>query len=282
MSAPATQVRGAPARPALAAAALPWAALLAAFSPVLVDLARDLGLGTKHHYLALPALLLALALARTPAGGGRAARRPVLGALALCGGLSLELVGLAGEASFLARLGLPLAALGLGLLRGGPPPLPLALGFFLVPVPNAALALASPGLETALGRLAAATLSPLGLPVASIGLTLEGPAGAHLDLRAENGGALLAHCLAGVGALGAALGGAGWRSAAAAAALGAALALPLQPLSLLGAGALVAAGEPELARIWLGTASPVLASGAWLWWLRRAALARARAARGSA
>ncbi len=281
MSAPATQAREALARPGLAAAALPWIALLAAASPVLADLFRDLALGPKHHYLGLPALLLALALARAPRSG-RAPRRPGPGALALALGLALVLAGLAGEASFLARLGLPLAALGLGLLRGGPPPLLLALAFWLVPLPNSLLGLASPDLEAALGRLVAATLALPGLPVRCEGLTLVGPAGAHLDLRAENGGLLLAHCLAGVGALAAALSGAGWRSAARAAGLGAALALPLQPLAVLGAAGLVAAREPELARLWLSSASPLLASGAWLCWLRRGALSWRGAARAPA
>jgi hypothetical protein len=252
-----------------------WLALLLAFSPVLASVVPDLGLAPRHAFVVFVGLLLGALLIRQRREPARPGRRAGLGLLLL--GLVLELLGLAGETQILARLGLPVAALGLALWRGAPAPLSLSLGFWMVPLPNTLVELTSPGLEAAWARLAAGLWSALGLPLQATGITLEGPL-QRLVLRSENGGLLNAHCLAAVGWFLAVWRGGGTARALRGATLGYALGFLLQPPAVLLAGLLVALGQRELARAWLTHGVWLLGCGLWLAWsCRRRAGARSPA-----
>lgn len=255
-----------------------WLALLLAFSPTLAGIVSDLGLAPRHRFvLAVGAGLAALCLRER-----RAAPRPgrPLGLALLGVGLLLELVGLAGETQLLARLGVPLAALGLGLWLGAPGPLPLCLGFWLVPLPNSLVELTSPGLESAWAAAAAALCGAAGVEIQAAGVTLQG-AVERLDLRSENGGLLSAHALGALGWFLALVRGGGGRRALQLSALGYALGFALQPVALVAAALLVAAEQRELARAWLTHGQWLLAGALWCAWSARGAARRAAPPPGS-
>lgn len=257
-----------------------WLALLLAFSPALVGIVSDLGLAPRHRFvLAVGAGLAGLWLRER----GRAPRpsRPA-GLALLCCGLLLELLGVAGETQLLARLGLPIAALGLAQWLGAPGPLPLCLGFWLVPLPNSLLELTSPGLESSWAAAAAALCRAAGIEVEAVGVTLQG-AVQRLDLRSENGGLLTAHALGALGWFLALFHGGSGRRALALSALGYALGFALQPLAMLAAALLVAGSQRELARGWLTHGQWLLAGALWCAWsARRAARQLAPQQRSSA
>lgn len=134
----------------------PWIgiALVIAFSPVLADLGR--------HLLAEPwarGVLIFPWLVFVSARVDRPDRTPRFGrvwvALALGAALVFQLLAIGGDAIRIARVGVVVAAaIGLwGIGAAGPRTALLAL--WLVPVPSFASEAASPGFETAMGRLAA-------------------------------------------------------------------------------------------------------------------------------
>ena len=131
---------------------LAWTALLLAFSPVLVDLATEpvQTVGERVILLAAAAAAIGAALAPRP----RAAS-PGDGGLAIAGGLALELVGIAAGAWSLARLGFPVASLGLARALGWPSPWGLLPLFAAVPIPTSLLELLAPPLQSAVTGLSA-------------------------------------------------------------------------------------------------------------------------------
>ena len=88
----------------------PWLALGVAFSPVLVNLARSVGEYPEQRVTLLAPVLLLLAIRRS--GPGRPAGRWD-GAVAIAVGVALEMLGIFTRSWSIARLGLPVAALGL-------------------------------------------------------------------------------------------------------------------------------------------------------------------------
>ena len=232
--------------------ALLWAALGVAFSPVLLTWIHSADLGSKHSYLLLVAVVLGQRIWRERRAARLATVKP--GVLAIGLGIVLELLGILGETQFLMLLALPVAALGLALQRGWPSRGSAALAFFLVPIPDSVLGLASPGLEMGLASGAATLIGAFGSEVGSsleaVGLSLVA-GDAKLDLRPGNGGMLLAHLLAALGFARSVSAGNGFFASLRRAALFGASAVVLQPFGVVIAGGLVAAGSAELARLWL-------------------------------
>lgn len=175
------------------AAWLSWLALVVAFSPVLADLAQHLASDPPLRYALLFAPLLVVALRSVPASEPAAPR----GYSWLAAALLIELLALRVD---LARVARPALAIGvIGLARSeGLSQRAAALAFWLVPVPGAVLALASPWLATALLAFAAplAGLGGLALEADPLRL-LAGSQG--LELRPVDLGLPLAALLSGLG-----------------------------------------------------------------------------------
>lgn len=236
----------------MAARALSWLALAIAFSPVLAELAGSLvDDPVSRPVLVVPLLLLWCRLA----GVRFAGRRSRDGGLWLAGGLALEMLGLAGGSASLARLGLPLAVLGLARLNGWPAARLAALAFGLVPVPHTVFSFTTPGLEAAWLRAAGAVLSGLGLDVEIAGTAARVGRG-ELQLFGPDGGFLLAAPLAWVGWASGLVRGAPSRVLPLWAGSFAAAGVLLQPVAVCAALLLLWAGSAEAARAWLW-------SGAW-------------------
>jgi hypothetical protein len=230
-----------------------WIALAVAFSPVLQDLGRNAALHPEDRVTLLAPVLLLLAL-RGESTRAPSARRD--GALAIALGVGMEWIGLASEASSIARLGLPVAALGLARFTGRPAVATAALLFFAIPVPDSLVLLVSPALQSATVEALGALLRRAGASVQSDGLAWIGP-GKRIVLDPAEGAATLALALAALGWYSALRGGRGLARAALRAALLAALAVPLQ-IAVMGiTGALLAADLGSLASFWLH-------QGAWI------------------
>lgn len=119
---------------------LAWGLLLAAFSPVLVDLVQHLASEPWSLYPVAFWALLVRETRRSPAGE----RRPRLGWALLGVGLLLELLMLRAGWPRMARPGLVAAAFGLMLLLGRPAPRTATLLLWCIPVPYTLLTLGHP------------------------------------------------------------------------------------------------------------------------------------------
>jgi hypothetical protein len=238
-----------------------WGPLLLAFAPTLAALVSDLRLGPRHAFVIAVAAGLVLLCVRERGAAAAPGRSSGLMLLAL--GLLLELFGAASETQFVARCGLPLAALGLARWLGAPRLQVVALSFWCVPLPNALIQLTSPALESLWASLAAALVGATGAEVRAAGISLFA-GDARLDLRSENGGLLVAHALAAFGWFLST-----WRGQPLVAALrralsGYALGFALQPLSVTLALVALLIDQRELARAWLTHLQWALA--AFVWW----------------
>jgi hypothetical protein len=244
-----------------------WAALAAGFSPVLVDLARSLRETDASWLVLLAPALLASALWLTPPRRS-APRRDGLLLVAL--GALLEWLGVAGASASIARIGLPVAALGLARALGSPPLGILALAFFAVPLPGSIGNFATPVPESLLAAGASRLLRTLGAQLESVGPVLSTPA-QRLELTPGDNGLDLALELAAFGWYSAAREAAPLLSHFARAALAGTLSLLLQPAAVVLAALLLLAGAPQLAQSWLGWGVALLtALGAFAWIERRA------------
>jgi hypothetical protein len=244
-----------------------WIALAVAFSPVLVDLGRTVAQSAEDRVIVLAPLLLLLSLRGEPTTLARGHRDGVLG-IAL--GIGLELIGLASGSQSIARLGLPIAALGLARLSGWPTLGSTALLFFAIPLPDTLVLLASPALQSAMVEATGALLRGAGASVQADGLALIGPA-KRIVLDPAEGMASLALALAALGWYSALRAGTGVGSAASRAALLVPLALPLQMIVMLVTGALLAAGLGGAAGFWLRQGGWLALSLLGLLWIERGA-----------
>jgi hypothetical protein len=161
-----------------------WLALAVGFSPVLVDLARNLLAFPHDHCTLVAPVLLALVLR---AGVPRQGPRPGLGAGLIACGASLQLAGIAIDGWSLSRLGLPVAALGVAAWLGCPPLAATALLFWLVPIPDSILVALSPSGESLLSRLGVALARPLAAELEAVG-SLVRAGDAYLPLEARDWG----------------------------------------------------------------------------------------------
>lgn len=247
------------------AVALPWLGLSFAFSPVIVDLLRS---GSDHAFgwtLLVTPVLLARLLALEP---GRQDAAPRFGLPLVLTGLLLGLLGIAVDSASIARIGLPVAAVGMAFWTGVPRPATAALSFWLVPIPTALLLAAPPSVESGLVQIAVVVLRPLvgEIQVAGPLMTIGAE---QLQLGSGQNGLHVAVMLAQIG----------WYAAIrldtplARGALRAGLATLLAPpLQLIGVGVgivLLATLGAQAAQVWLtyGVALAVAVLGfAWVEW----------------
>lgn len=216
-----------------------WLALAVALSPVAAELLGDLPEIRFGWSVVLGPLWLWRA--ERCAGGPSAPAPPLLGRLLIVAALGLELVGLAGDVVFAARLAIPTAVLGMALLTGRPVPQNAILLFWMVPIPTALHLLGTPALESAVARAGAWPWQLLG-----VDLSVAGPlvrmGGARLEITPFHDGLHLAVLLAGLGWFAAVRRGAGFGGAARLAAGSALLAIPGQWAATVLATGLLAAG----------------------------------------
>jgi hypothetical protein len=239
---------------------------------VLVDLARSLAEHPEDRVTLLAPLLLILALRGAPAQPA-APRRD--GAVAIALGAALQLLGIHAGSWSIARLGLPVAALGLARWTGRPRSAVMALLFFAVPLPDTLALLLSPALEARVAGAAGALLSALGAPVQALGVSLAAATG-RIDLDPADGGATLAVAFAALGWYEAVRRGEALGRAALRAALAPCLAIPVQTLVVAVTGGLLAAGLEDAAELWLRQGAWPALSLLGLAWVER----RSRAAGG--
>jgi hypothetical protein len=242
-----------PARNASLRSALMWLALAVAFSPVLIDLARNFEADASAHPTVLTPLLLAWCGWRGLGVRGRAGRD---GLLWIALGTGLEVVGIAGGAWTLARLGLPIAVLGLARWLGRPSLALAALCFWIVPVPHFAFALTTPGLESFHLELAAGALAILGIEPEISG-TIARAHGEALQVFGSDGGAPLVAALSQLGWVAGLHRGATAARRLAAALAGGLAAVAIQPLAIAIGLVILHYGDGPSARLWLD-------DGAWL------------------
>ncbi|MBW2233347.1 MAG: hypothetical protein JRH17_23440 [Deltaproteobacteria bacterium] len=227
---------------------------------MLVDLARGLVLGTSRYTL-LAVLLLGLLLWRgSPLEG---VPRLQSGRALVVLGLLAEVVGMASASWSIARVGLPVAVLGVALINGHPRAAVAVLAFGLVPIPGFVHGIASPDVESLLGSGAASVIGALGWTL-EVGGPLLQYGGRRFELLATDTGLVTALACAEVGWYSAVRAGGAVRQAGLRAAGGAALGLLLQPVLLLFCVATLPLGWPQVGRFlltdgpWLALAAAVL------------------------
>jgi len=196
--------------------------------------------------LLAPALLVAAAVrdAREP--------RPRRGwaQILLIAGLVVELLGLGGGSPGVARIGLPIAVVGLSLWTGAPALMTALLAFWAIPLPGSAFGLTTPNLESGYARFGAAAIGALGADISASGPLIRSGA-EHLELDPYHSGIHLVFMTTLLAWYAAARNGLTPRAALARTALAALVAVPLQILAVLVAIALLVAGSPEIANFWL-------------------------------
>ncbi len=184
---------------------LAWLALASAFSPVLADLAQNLIQDPADRSSLLAPLWVALCAASFR-GRGPSLRSGVWLILA---GVALECLGITGDIWTLARLGLPIAVIGMARYLGRPDFAVAALALWLVPIPDAFYAMTTPWLESAFAQASVAVVEAFGAELGG-----AGPLLLHGDLRLEfkpvDGGLGLAYILVGLGWYAAVRRGRGW------------------------------------------------------------------------
>ena len=170
-----------------------WAGLIVAFSPAIASLIAGILSEPSNRYTLLALGLLALLLVR-PAGDRRRPERWTGGILLALGSL-VQLFGAAASSWSIARVGLPFAILGVGLILGRPAPSKLVLAFGLVPIPAFVYDLGSPAIESRFGELAGGVLAALGGAV-EVGGPLLKSGGMRFELLVTDSGLVTAVCLA--------------------------------------------------------------------------------------
>lgn len=237
-------------RPSLRAP-LTWLGLALAASPVLVGWIADLRAQPIGRYVVVPAAALLVLIVRD--ADWRAGRRPRVAALLCSVAAAMLLSGIAFDVAVIARLGAATGLCGVSVLNGRPRLATAALGFAVVPLPTSILLLTSPGLESALARVASAVLRGIGGEVDAIGPVFRGPGGVQLSLLGTDGGIPTALALGTLGWALAVARGDAIQGVVRSALRGLSLVLLVQPLALVVAAGLVAAGSPEAARTLLST-----------------------------
>jgi hypothetical protein len=221
-----------------------WLALLAAFSPVLVDLVRHLASEPWTRYALVFAPLLAVCVATS----GDRSKPSADGYLWLAVGVGAELFALVGN---MARFGRPAFSLGvIGLCRasGVASTRVAALALWLTPVPYLIVLRFSPELETALLHVVGSAARVLGAELSIEGSHVLAPSGV-LELYPSDGGLPLAALLSGLGWYASLRTGASpWASLRRAMVWGA-TALPIQTLAILVAVGALAAEMLPLSRL---------------------------------
>ena len=164
-----------------------WVALALALSPTLYEWARHLAADDSREFSSLlPVLLMILANRLLPAAEPK--RSPVWGITMITGAIALQMVGILADSWTLARLGIPIACLGMAQRLGYPHPRSVFLIFFAVPLPTSIISLTTPWLESSYVWPTAELLNR----VFGAGLSTSGPlllwSGSFFELSAPDGG----------------------------------------------------------------------------------------------
>lgn len=226
-----------------------WAGLLIGFSPVLHNLIELLWSEPRYRYVLLGPYLMTLLLAFR-LGAAQVPQRARLGVALIAIGVAGQTLGIVAGTWLIARLGLPLAMLGLSFFAGRPEPRTVALAFAAVPIPDSVMQATSPQLETALGVAASWVFGLVGIEFDGGGtLFLIGEQ--RFELMVGDNGMPTALLLAVFGWYSAVRQEAGLRRCAEWALLGGALAIVVQPVSVLLALAWLPLGAPDAGRFLL-------------------------------
>ena len=242
-----------------------WGLLGLAASPVLVDTARHLVTTPWAAYSLVFWALFAREVLRKPAASDPRGA----GWLLVAVGIGIELMMVQAGWTRWGRSGVALAMLGMALGLGHPRPAMALLALWTVPLPSFIAQLASPGLERLLLKLAGFALSPLGIPLEVVSRTpretLVTAGSREMPVLAADGGLYLVALLAGLAFYTAVRARLGPTRLLQRMITWAALALPIQIAAVIAAGAVLAAGWPEIARLglthapWILTALAALA-----------------------
>jgi len=226
-----------------------WVLAVLALLPAIGEWWAHLEAEPWARYAALIPLLL-VALAATKAPDASEPPRPRAGLALVVAAVALEAVALVAGPERLARMALPLGALGAALATARPR-LPGAwLALWLVPVPWRAVTLARPLAEPLVLTVASSTAHLLA-PDLAVGARGSVGTAQGLVLLPQDGGLPLAALASGLGWYGAARLGRGWREALQWALAGGLGALPAQMAAVVLAVPVAAAAGGEAARGWL-------------------------------
>jgi hypothetical protein len=232
-----------------------WAALAAALSPVLADLARHLAATPWARYSVVFLFLTIRAALRDTTWASARGDGFVLLFLAL----GFEVLTVGGGIPRAGRVAIPLAVLGLARTRGYPRLAIAALIAWCVPVPNALVTMASPRLERGLAFASVGLWRDFGLALRLEGAQVVARQG-RLALEAADGGIPLLALLSGMGWYAATLRGGRLGNSIGTAGVWAFSALPLQIGAVFLAVGVAGLGAPEAARLglsyvpWIGAA----------------------------
>jgi len=227
-----------------------WAGAAVALSPTIAHCAELIAGESWPHYVVVAPILLAICLSQ-----GEASRnaRPHgwIGAGVIAFALALQLVGIAGGSWSIARIGVPLAGVGVALVVGRPPLLPMFLLFWLIPAPNFIVTATTPWGESMLADVAGRIVSTLGADVSASGpLVRVGDAG--LELTSAQGGIVTALVLAELGWFSAARDARpSWRAASLRSLLYASAVAVVQPAAVIVAVLLLWCGGSHVAELWM-------------------------------
>jgi hypothetical protein len=174
-----------------------WAGAAVALSPTIAHSVELFADESWPHYVVVAPLLLAICLLNDDGAHSATPNRRIGGGI-IALALAVQLVGIASGSWSIARIGLPLAALGVALAVGRPPPLPMILCFWLIPAPNFLVTAATPWAESVLADVAARVVSTLGADVSVSGPLIQ-IGDAPLELTSAQGGIVTALVLAELG-----------------------------------------------------------------------------------
>jgi len=243
-----------------------WALAVLALLPAIGEWWAHLQAEPWARYAVVFAALLA-ALAGTTARDASPAPRPRAGLALVVAAVALEALALVAGPERLARVALPLGALGAALATARPGLPGALLAWWLVPVPWKALTLARPlgePLTLAVGSATARLLAP--------DLTVGArTSGATLVLLPQDVGLPLAALASGLGWYGAARLRRGWRGVLGWALMGAVGAFPAQMVAVALAVPMAAVAGEQAGRVWLSLGPPAIACTAVILAVERAA-----------
>ena len=124
-----------------------WFALALALSPTLYEWARHLAADDSREFSSLlPVVLMILANRLLPRLEPKHSR--AWGITLITGAMVLQMIGILADSWTLARLGVPIACLGMAQILGYPQPRSVLLIFFAVPLPTSIMSLTTPWLES--------------------------------------------------------------------------------------------------------------------------------------
>lgn len=234
-----------------------WCGLLVAFSPVVQNLAANLRDHPGKRYVVLPILLMGLLLRKDP--GSKSDTRTGLGRVLLLVGLAAQVTGIAASSWSLARIGLPVAMVGMAFITGRPAISVIVLAFALVPIPTFLQNLASPQVESILAKVSAGAYAWLGVDLEAHGPFVQQD-GVRFQLVAADNGIVTLSVFVQLGWYLALRAGSALRESVARAARWGLLGIVLQPVFVLLCVAALPLGDRDLGRFCL-THGPWLVLG---------------------